>query len=36
MSKYADDSNLIATVSDDDGDNSDMTLSQFLDWSNDN
>ena len=35
MSKYADDSNLLVTVSDD-RDNSDVALSQFLDWSNEN
>ena len=33
LSKYADDSNLLAIVNDV-GDNSDMALSQFLDWSN--
>ena len=35
MNKYADDSNMLATVNDL-GDNSDMALSQFLDWSNEN
>ena len=35
LSKYADDSNLLAIVNDV-GDNSDMALSQFLDWPNDN
>lgn len=35
LRKYADDSNLLAIVNDV-GDNSDMVLSQFLDWSNDN
>ena len=33
LSKYAVDSNLLATVSDQ-GDSSDMVLSQFLEWSN--
>ena len=32
MSKYADDSNLLATASDQ-GNSSDMALSQFLEWS---
>ena len=35
LNKYADDSNMLATVNDL-GDNSDMVISQFLDWSNEN
>ena len=35
LNKNADDSNFLATVSDQ-GDSSDMALSQFLEWSNEN